>query len=314
MIPWREAWQEALYGTAGFYRRAEGPAGHFTTSTHGPLGPVFAAAILALSEREGLERIVDIGAGRGELLRQLHALTPSIPLLGVEVVGRPDDLPAGIDWLVAPGGALLPAGLTDLRSTLVVANEWLDVVPCTVARVTATGSVHEVLVDPRSGAEALGDPLSPPEAAWVAEHWPTEAMAVGDRLEIGLARDHAWADLVGRVRDGVVLAIDYGHVRAARPRGGTFMGYAKGLAVPPRADGSCDLTAHVAMDSLPGARLRSQREWVRDLLPATPLPVAGEARGDPAAYLGALARRGALTQLTDPGGLGAFLWATRHLP
>ena len=42
MVPWREAWHDALYGPAGFYRSAEGPAGHFTTSTHGPLGAALA--------------------------------------------------------------------------------------------------------------------------------------------------------------------------------------------------------------------------------------------------------------------------------
>ncbi|MEU1025014.1 hypothetical protein ABZ366_23525, partial [Streptomyces sp. NPDC005904] len=31
---WREAAETALYGPEGFYRRPEGPAGHFRTSVH----------------------------------------------------------------------------------------------------------------------------------------------------------------------------------------------------------------------------------------------------------------------------------------
>ena len=69
MVPWREAWHEALYGAAGFYRGAEGPAGHFTTSTHGPLGAALAEAIGRLADREGARHVVDVGCGRGELAR-----------------------------------------------------------------------------------------------------------------------------------------------------------------------------------------------------------------------------------------------------
>ena len=33
-LPWEQAWAEALYGPRGFYRRPEGPAGHFRTAAH----------------------------------------------------------------------------------------------------------------------------------------------------------------------------------------------------------------------------------------------------------------------------------------
>lgn len=66
---WREAAQAALYGDEGFYRRPEGPAGHFRTSVHA--SPLFAAAVarlLAGIAREldtGTIALVDVGAGRG---------------------------------------------------------------------------------------------------------------------------------------------------------------------------------------------------------------------------------------------------------
>ena len=54
MVTWREAWQDALYGARGFYRGAAGPAAHFTTATHGPLGAVLAGALASLADRHGL--------------------------------------------------------------------------------------------------------------------------------------------------------------------------------------------------------------------------------------------------------------------
>ena len=41
----------------------------------------------------------------------------------------------------------LPDELDGLTDTLVVANEWLDVVPCTIAEVDENGELREVLVD-----------------------------------------------------------------------------------------------------------------------------------------------------------------------
>ena len=70
------------------------------------------------------------------------------------MVARPADLPDAVAWLRSPGGARLPAGLTDLDDVLVVAHEWLDVVPCTVAEVVAPGRLAVVLVDPATGEEA----------------------------------------------------------------------------------------------------------------------------------------------------------------
>src|SRR3546814_5805988 len=36
-------------------------------------------------------------------------------------------------------------------------------------------------------------------------------------VEVGRTRDAAWADLVSRVDSGLIVAIDYGHVKGARP-------------------------------------------------------------------------------------------------
>ena len=145
-VPWRMAWQRALYGPDGFYRRAEGPAGHFTTATHGGTGRALARSLWAWADRFGLDGIVDVGAGRGGLLRHLYAWEPGRPLSGLDVVPRPQDLPDDVEWVASPGGAGLPAGWRPDRA-LVVAHEWLDVVPCTIAEVTPDGTLREVLAD-----------------------------------------------------------------------------------------------------------------------------------------------------------------------
>ena len=78
-MTWREAMQTALYGPAGFYARGEPPSRHFRTSAH--VSPAYAGAILrllrevdaALGQPARLD-LVDVGAGRGELLGQLLGL------------------------------------------------------------------------------------------------------------------------------------------------------------------------------------------------------------------------------------------------
>lgn len=319
-LTWEDAWHEALYGSAGFYRR-HAPADHFATSVQGVpgAGRLLAEALLALARRHRCTRVVDVGAGRGELLAALRTLDPDLALAGVDVVAAPPGLDA--DWITSPGGAELPATLRSLRDTLVVAHEWLDVVPAPVVERDDLGVWRVVTVAP-DGTESLGPvlggaDLAGADLAW-ADRWLTEDVR---RAEIGRPRDQAWADLVCRVDSGVVLAVDYGHTRADRPRHGTLTGFRAGREVDPVPDGSCDLTAHVAVDSLAAATpglaptVLTQAEALRDLLGDAPgrAPDPALARTRPTAYLEALARRGAFTALTAAGGLGGFRWvvATR---
>lgn len=339
-MPWELAWQEALYGPAGFYRH-HAPASHFSTSAEGVpgAGPLLAEALVALARRHGCTAVVDVGCGRGELLAHLRVLAPDLHLTGVDVV----EPPRGLDvdrWLPSPGGATLPAALDGLTDTLVLAHEWLDVVPCPVAKRDSDkdGGWRALAVEP-SGTEHVGPPLVGAELAW-AERWLGPQVR---RAEIGLSRDRALVDLLGRVVSGVVVAVDYGHLADDRPPSGTLTAYRDGREVPPVPDGSCDLTAHVAIDSLAGAVLDTppqrrpdhggptgstvptsptvppravphvlrQRDVLLDLLPdphpATPVPHE-LARRQPTAYLRALARRSALATLTARGGLGDFWW------
>lgn len=310
-LDWMTAWQRALYGEHGFYRQA-GPAAHFETATHGAAGAVLARALLTLARREGLTRIVDVGAGRGELLSQLAAQDESVRLTGVDVVPAPADLPARVEWLRADGGATLAPELAGLTDALVLAHEWLDVVPCPVAQVDPHGVLRLVLVDAADGTERLGGPLTGPDLAWARHHWP--AGEPGERVEVGRARDQAWADLLGRVVSGVAIAVDYGHRAGQRPPEGTLTGYRDGYQVAPVPDGSCDITAHVAMDTLVHTELLTQRQALQELGVSGALPPASLASTDPPAYLRGLSLASTAAQLIAPTGYGSFIWAVARLP
>jgi len=312
--PWQQAWQQALYGENGFYRQAAGPAGHFSTATQGvpQIGEQLARALLTLMEREGLDTFVDMGCGRGELLEQVHLLDPQIRCVGVDIVARPQ-LSEPIGWLRSPGGEQIPDELDALTDTLVFANEWLDVVPCPIAQLDEDGELREVLVHTSTGDEQLGDPVSGTSRQWCQWFWPVEGLEAGDRVEIGEPRDIAWDNLVSRLGSGLAIAVDYGHTIDSRPAWGTLTGFREGRQVLPVPDGSCDLTAHVAMDSLTHDELVDQRAALRQLGVSGQIPPRDLARNNPAAYLRGLGSASAAAALTARGGLGDFLWAFSHM-
>jgi SAM-dependent MidA family methyltransferase len=304
-LTWREAMAEALYGPSGFFR-THAPAGHFRTSVH--VSPAFAGAVLRLARSAGFATVVDVGAGQGELVRTLHALAPDLTLVAVEIAERPDDLPAAVAWTDA-----LPHDI----EALVVANEWLDNVPLDVVEVDSDQVVRLVEVNTASGAERLGTPVSPTQASWLRQWWPLTGTAPGTRAEIGATRDAAWAAVVRRLRRGLALAVDYGHPRDSRPGGGTLAAYREGRVVAPVPDGSCDITAHVAIDAVASAgqragagvtALTSQRAALGALGVHGGRPPLTLAHTDPQAYVTALSRTGEAGELLDPGGLGGFWW------
>ncbi|MYS06260.1 hypothetical protein GTW71_07360, partial [Streptomyces sp. SID6041] len=276
---WRQATERALYGPGGFYLRPEGPAGHFRTSVHA--SPLFAGAVARLlaevAEELGTSEIdlVDVGAGRGELLTGVlsaienggtgtpggtsggvpggtpgsvsagtTAGTPGAPTAAgltvrayaVERASRPAGLDPRVEWTDR-----LPRGVCGL----IFANEWLDNVPVDVAEADSTGTARYVEVR-ADGSERLGGPVSGADAEWLARWWPLREP--GTRAEIGRPRDEAWASAVASLAAGRAVAVDYAHVRENRPPFGSLAGFRAGREVPPVPDGSGDLTAHVALD------------------------------------------------------------------
>jgi len=340
-LTWRTAMELALYGPDGFYRRpGAGPAAHFRTSAH---NPVFAEAVgrllLQVDERLGApDRLdfVDMAAGRGELavgvVEWLATRAPAVArrlhATAVDFGPRPEGLPPAVEW-----AARAPEGTVGL----LFANEWLDNVPCDVTEVGPDGAPRIVEVNPADGTERLGTEPDSTQREWLARWWPLDTdtdtdaaagshtadgvgatesgKAAGARAEIGLDRDAAWRSAVGRLERGMAVAVDYAHTAADRPRFGTLTGYRDGHQVPAVPDGSCDITAHVALDACAAALgsgiktlLTTQREFLRSLGISGARPDLALASSDPMAYLRGLSQASGAAELTDPAGLGGFGW------
>lgn len=294
---------DALYGAGGFYRRPGAPRGAFRTSAH--TGRLWTQAWLELAHRVHRElgdpagfTIVDVGAGGGELLAGLAEASPAQwRLVGVEVAPRPEGLPDRVEWLEQPPRAIVG---------IVIALEWLDVVPVDVVERTTDG-VRLVEVD-EEGTERLGAEASGRDTEWLGTWW---ALAdEGDRAEVGWPRDDAWGAATAQLERGVAVAVDY----AALPRrdvAGTLTGYRNGRQVVPVPDRSCDITAHVLFESCIASTaadesaLLTQRLALRSLGIDASRPTYND---DPAAYLAALGAAGEAAELLAPDGLGGHMW------
>nr|WP_323747711.1 SAM-dependent methyltransferase [Catenulispora rubra] len=327
-LTWRTAMDQALYGPDGFYRRpGAGPAAHFRTSAH---NPVFAEAVgrllLRVDRRLGAPArldFVDMAAGRGELaagvVRWLAAEAPDVAgrlrTVAVDLGPRPEGLPAAVEW-----SGTAPSGVVGL----LLANEWLDNVVCDVAEVGPDGVARIVEVEPGSGTERLAAVPDAAQREWLGRWWPIGDSAgdrteisdsSGTRAEIGLDRDAAWRSAVDRLDRGLAVAVDYSHTAADRPRFGTLTGYRDGHQVPAVPDGTCDITAHVALDACAATLgpdvetvLTTQREILHDLGISGARPDLALASSDPLGYLRGLSRASSAAELTDPAGLGGFGW------
>ena len=107
----------------------------------------------------------------------------------------------------------------------------------------------------RGRRERLGEPVAGAEArvarAVVAAAGRGRA-AGGDRPAPGRRRGRPRSPASAR---GLAVAVDYAHTRRdARPPFGTLTGFREGRETAPVPDGSCDITAHVALDACAGAR------------------------------------------------------------
>ena len=294
--PWQDAWTDALYGDDGFFLR-ESPASHFRTSVSA--SPLFATAVRrlaglvddALGHPDPFD-VVDVGAGRGDLLRALPDVPDRWRLTGVDLA--PDPGVPGVAW----------AREVPECEGLLFSNEWLDDVPLDVLF-----DDRLVLVD-RDGIESLGDTASEEALEWTRRWWPQ-----GRRAEVGLTRDRAWGSAVTRLRRGLAVAVDYGHVLGDRSvygdRRPTLTGWREGRPVHPIPDGQCDVTAHVALDSciaVTGGRIVQQRDALAALRIRSEPPPRELSKSDPHGYLARVAEAASAAELTDRRGFGAYGW------
>jgi SAM-dependent MidA family methyltransferase len=187
---------------------------------------------------------------------------------------------------------------------LLFSNEWLDDVPLDVLH---DDRVVEVTPD---GEESLAEPASDELVTWRRRWWPQ-----GSRVEVGVTRDRAWAAAVGKVRRGLAVTVDYGHVLGDRrvfgDRRPSLTGWREGRPTHAIPDGQRDLTAHVAFDSLlaaTGGRLVTQREALGSLGVRSSPPARELAKADPHGYLAQATEAAQAAELLDPRGFGGYGW------
>ena len=272
---WAVAWEDAAFGSDGFYGRALAEEHFATRVTDGDavarrLVDLISPDLERLVSRHGSATVTDAGAGSGLLLQQLAAVLPAslagrVTLRAIDVRARPVHLPDEIAWVHAD---VRDVGTrVDAAPGVVVAHELLDDIPCDVVETDDDGVRRLVLVDPTTGREELGPSLGSKAACaalgvdaarldrWCDTWWPRRRAAA--RIEVGSARDDTWRALTDIISDGLAIAIDYGHIRSDRDvgvwDGGTLVGYRDGRICRPVPDGRCNITAHVALDACAGS-------------------------------------------------------------
>jgi hypothetical protein len=327
---WRAVWTDSAYGRDGFWSRPH-PTRHFRTaaSTTG----LFAERVLQLVGEDGpagrVDTVVDVGAGEGALLGNLHRLAPRLRVVGIDQLPRPAQLPHSVAWWRdrwdtrsgswTTGAA--DAGLAAVSGpALLIMCEWLDDLPAPLA-IWHRQAWHEVCTD-RSpagvedegsqGSLACRGPALPDNEEQWARRWSDPERA----SIVGWTRDQAWSWAIGAVPAGsLVVAVDYGH-RDGEDDGG-LRGYVGGREVSPDPIRTMNITAGVALDSVAaageaaGARtvaLARQSAMFAGLAPG-PGPLLGSE--DP---LARLVRRGEHARLVDPQGWGGHWWLVQVVP
>jgi SAM-dependent MidA family methyltransferase len=211
-----------------------------------------------LGKPEGFT-VTDVGADDGHLLEAIRATLTAemrrrIRWRAVDTIEGAGDA----EWIV---GDVCDVELPRSPGVL-VAQELLDDIPCVIVENDEQGRPWVVGVD----ADAVPAPVAPLDSqldlTWLDEWWPDPTPFAA--REVGRSRDRVWQRLSASLTAGVAIAIDYGHVReerlCGRWAGGTLRGFRSGRVVRPIPDGRCNITAHVAMDSLADSLLLRQSE------------------------------------------------------
>ena len=260
-LPWIDAWESAAFGPKGFYGEfgsgGTNPYQHFDTAVRSDpdlSGKIFPYLLEAYencgSPAEFL--ILDSGGSDGSLIASVNTSIAE----------------HGLDWNTqvfdVSSGDIRHIGIRE-EFGIVIAHELLDDIPATIVEYDEFLTPRIVLVDPESGHEEMGEPLSGPELDWLKLWWP--ATVSHARREIGTTRDHTWIQLVNIFGTGRAIAIDYSHSLAQRSQGlwdaGTLAGYQRGRSVRPVPNGKVNITAHVSLDSCASAAATSRSDLTK---------------------------------------------------
>jgi len=334
----------ALYAPEiGYYTSAAvriGRRGDFLTApeTHWIFGAAIArqvADVWRAMDRPSQFVVREYGAGSGALAEAIATelavhepdLAATLRYQAVEINGhRRDDLvrrleaaaPAlrfeAIDPLSA--ATVVPVAAAD--TGVVLANEYFDALP--VHRVEqGLDGLTEIFVDWRG--DSFVDVAGPPSTARLAARLATENvhLAPGQRAEIALDLDDWFVALAQWLRNGVVVAIDYGHEAAElygpSRRAGTLLGYLGHAVVddPLASVGRQDLTAHVDFTALEAAAagagftFMGRSTQARFLMELGLEELLERARAEPGLSLGQYVElRAGVVRLLDPRHTGGF--------
>jgi hypothetical protein len=249
----------------------------------------------------GVKSVVDVGAGTGRLLEELSVIRPDLELVGIDLRKRPASLSEQVGWAqdlwdVRYGcwtSGEAGAALDRPDPVMIICCEWLDDLPCPVVTRHADGWREVIIND--AGLEQPGPRLESEQLAWADRWWPG-----GDRAEIGLTRDRAWAELIKLVikRGGCGLMIDYGHTAERRPVTGSLAAYRDGRALEPVAGAAgVNLTAHVAVDAVrtAGETLGATTTFCHLQSEVVPELLQVDAHPDPVVDLGRRSQHSALS-------------------
>lgn len=301
-----DSWIAASTGDQGWWRTRY-PDEHFRTS-------LFSADLVALLivnlladfglNRDSSARVLDVGAGRGQLATAISALRPHWSITAVDVRPAPGNV--CLPWLVDMWDARYHSWTTHAvdewwqadqhTPVVVIGHEFLDELPC------AFGADHDT--------------------AWAERWWPDAQHA--DLPEIGRARDSAWAAVMRRLTGpgGFAIAVDYGHFIHDRPTEPTLRGFRDGQLTAARTDGSVNLTADVAFDAVSAAACEAGAEEIWSADQATTaqrwlpqLPSDDRAHDNPLADLVARNRQRVFraAHLGGDRGLGSYWWLVHRV-
>ncbi len=249
-ITFREFMELCLYHPRyGYYSgKRVGKEGDFYTSVSlGPLfGRVLAKQIKEMLDHLGSRRVVEVGAGWGDLARDIVSVLDGVEYVAVERMEE-NKVEGCIRWLTS---------LKDLEpfEGVIISNELFDALPVHVVEVRG-GEIQEVFVDWDGGfKEVLGKPSSPDLEEYFRELGVE--LPEGFRTEVNLDAIGLLKAMSEKLLKGYVITIDYGYPSQELYRGyrsrGTLLCYYRHRAFdnPYVNIGEQDMTTHVNFSAL----------------------------------------------------------------
>lgn len=306
----------------GYYltRDPFGSAGDFTTAPEvsqmfGELLGLWAAAVYRLMNSPSDILLVELGPGRGTMMRDVLRATQVVPEFRKALHIHMVEISPRLEQAQRDALAGFEAPMTWHRTlddvprgpSIILANEFVDALP-----------VHQVVKQPKgwherviglnsAGQFALG--MSPDPVPHFERLLPQRLRAAPVGSVFEWRTDHLPLEIGRRVRDGgAALVIDYGHLQS--DFGDTVQAIGEhAFADPKSAPGLVDITAHVDFEAFGieaedmGARIHGplqQGEFLHRLgIEARAQALKARAAADKAAEIDA-----ALTRLTQSGRTG----------